>query len=592
MIAQNNLILKSLFFSFLINFSSLLIYINLDGETDLLLSEHDEYLYLQESLEMGGLDVPHIKILTSPEGHKDPRVDGQPHSLVKKFFGFLGYRLGLTVITFNLLLDLIFSGISFFVFNLLFRALFDYSIKNEKSFFSVYDLYTSIFICLPWLINPFSYIDLKLMIPLENESAIQFFGLYPLYYPCVPVLRSINTQASYPLFGLAILFLLSNQRKKYLTLALSGLISGILLYVYIFPWMLSFVLGITYLITYSVWNNDYPKIRCKRMCIYILTFLVTSFPGLLMLYSNSLKDTYKIPSEVPIYIFLSPVIFTLILISFSLIKKFKTPSLFLFISILFSTLVVMNIQPVTQKLLTPYHFILFYIYPFLSVYLAVFILYHLRKNVFFKKIICLVFISLIFFKTGDEYFKKVNLVEINRSDTELIQYLKEFNEQDSYFAIFPYAEISDSWWSVYPSWRTTPFYFQLISGKALFPFNYEYFSPEELLYVNYITYYLFRGDEAVLNSCDYEGIYYPDFAYGIVSFEAIRRRELCKEHKEKLPTLLSKNLLTLPIKFLITEPQLYPELYDHVKDNHKEIWRSSDNRYIIFRIESNNIQGE
>jgi hypothetical protein len=357
-----------------------------------------------------------------------------------------------------------------------------------------------------------------------------------------------------------------------------------------FAWILVPPASIIFIILNSRSDNDFISTILKKFFIYTISFITVSIPGLISIFSSPLDSTYQIPQEVPLYFFISPLLIILTaVLAFMELKRNQTATAFA-LSLIISTIIVMNIQPVSGKLIAPYHFLLFYVVPFLSVFLVAVILKQFKDNLLFRRTIFALLTGLFIFKLSNQYLSSMHGFHNDKGSMELVEHIKSIKTDNEVFAIFPHFEAARHWWSLYPSRRTTPYYIQYLSEKPLFPFNYEFFDPEEQLYVNYLIYNLFRGDSPSLDTYIEEEIYYPDYAYGIVSFEAVRRRNILLKHKNNLDTILSREMLPFQIKYLIAEPLMYPSLYSYVKKQHEEIWRSSDNKYVLFRRESSSIQ--
>ncbi|HMO16801.1 MAG TPA: hypothetical protein PKA63_03000 [Oligoflexia bacterium] len=574
------ILFKSLVFSIILNGTSLYIFTIHSSISEVLYSEHDEYLYLPESLEYGGLSLNNIKMLTSISGIKDPRVDQQPHRLIKILLGKIGYAAGFSILSFNIFLDLIFCALSFLLFNLTFNKIFLGYSDQKIFFFNGVDFLTLLFLAQPWLINPLFIIDTFLLPSVDNYSKIQLFGLYPQSYPCIPVMRSVNTQASYPLIALSLFFLFS--KRSLYGIVLSGLLAGSLIYVYFFSWIFLSSTAAIFLIINSRAVKNTLVVKYKYFLIFTGCFVLISIPGLVNIFESSLSSTYQIPSEVPKFIFVSPL---LIIVAFIIgLKGLKKNSLSIdfFLSLLISTSIIMNIQVVTGKLLTPYHFLLFYAVPFLSVHSLAAIIDKFQKKSFLKHASITLLFCVFAFKIVYQHFYTIERFYKEQETIELIDYIKSLETDNEVFAMFPYSDPSGHWWSIYPSLRTTPYYIQYLSEKPIFPFNYEYINQEEQLYINYMIYNLFRGDNPNFDNYVNEVIYYPDFAYGIMSFEAMKRRIIRHKFENSIEIFLRNFSLPFKVRYLIVEPLLYPQFYDYVRSRHKEIWRSSENRYVLF----------
>lgn len=321
--------------------------------------EFDEYHYLPQAFALAsGHEISTRFYLESDLQPVGTLLLTRPNAWLDIVSGQLGQTLNLTPIQFGLLLDIAISFICYIIFSNAFR--------HFTSAFWAAEAATIVFLGFPqgfaiWHFFEFTHSHAHLATP---ES---------LYTP-TPVLRALYTQVSYLLFGLALLFFgrsIKQEKPDPQSLYFCSIISGLQCYVYFFAWISGiFIFGgglaVAAAINFGRTSNK-PPLRLSVFLTFLAFFILTSIPGVLILYLNNTADVFSLPSSALQWNFSTSNILTILIsIAFCLYTPFNSRlfwPLAIFLSAAVSEFCLPNLQPLFGKFLATFWFQIFYIYP-------------------------------------------------------------------------------------------------------------------------------------------------------------------------------------------------------------------------------------
>jgi hypothetical protein len=318
-----------------------------------------------------------------------------PHEVVDLVFAQLLLVVEVSPVILASIFDLILVPASTVAFFVLFAQL------GFGVWASVIAAATSVF--LPW-IGAWSA-----LFPITSAGTSSLAMVPHNFFPSLPAERAIYTQLSIPFFALSLALLARLLKENWRPLRLAAILGathGLLLYLYFFAWGSAVVLTVITPICLSL--AGVPKFRLRNavlgMTVYLTSLGLISAPGIAILFGGGElitpgpQHTLADPFPFYRYWFLSP--FDLMIGAAALIavrltlrcrdSQLKGPpkldhspitlALVLLAGSSFAIHVLMNLQPILGRWLTPYHFPLFYLHPLISGLLIVLLTEFVRSR--------------------------------------------------------------------------------------------------------------------------------------------------------------------------------------------------------------------
>jgi|GEM_PF-2798285 len=606
-------VLLSIFFSL----PSIAIYLGGDKYSPALLSDWDESYYLE--LPDKSADVPIASFVTLTDGTLSAYevishsvVHVVPHVLVDVILGKALRLLELRPVELGILLDLACFFASFLVLFLTFRRL---AKDNSSAFTSALVTLT-----LPWIFALSGAIDLRLWLP-ENILVHSHN-----FFPSLPVLRSIYTQVSYPLFflvlGITSARLMSGSIKWRSMILLGGL-SGALIYVYLFAWVSIVCIVFTMLVINQILN---PKNRgLKRFAAdvssYFASMLAVAAFGISLLFGGNRNFTPG-PDDIDLqlqlarifskYIYLSPIICIALLVVLYLGVQAKRAiemhaqngidsngqdrSRFVLLimvgACLASELILMNIQPLLGRWITSYHFPLFYLHPVLAGS-GVLLILHFFRDRWMRNVVMLGLISL---SSVGTFTNVVAVFANSRPDSvsSLMSYIDSELPPQSSIAAVPFAKASGTSGEV-AVLQTFPYWITVFTRAEAFP-QLVSVGPERehLIRAELLASWLFTGNLDLIGPCpsSFDTISEQSIAAGLGFFQVLRKFDCAL-----LPIILSKTtvcdlLREFRVDYLVLESGLGFSDYACQQRFSNIVWQSNKAEFTLIKFDQAGAIGE
>ncbi len=561
-----------------------------------LLSDWDEAYYL--ALPYEASNVP-LEALFSFE-HGRLRAynllrSSLPHALSDAVVGKLAKIAALNPAQFGTLLDLIFFFASF----LLLMKLF--GLFNQKRRGNIGA--TLVSLLAPWLASISAYFSWRAGLPdYITVVSHQFF-------PSPPVFRGIYTQISQPLFFLSLWLLLREIVPKRLDLrwlGLSGFLAGLLIYLYFFAWLsllavAALMLSLDFCLTRHRLATSL-RMFATRLGVFILPSLAAASFGLTALLSNGTiyapGPDKSLAQENLLnfsgYYFFSPLLGLALIVFCALAFRFRhaqnrqTYTLLLIISsALLAEFLLMNLQPLLNAWVTPYHFSLFYLHPLISGSIVLLILNSFRERVASRAVVLIAFT--VFIPTFEKAMRALGGEVSADSRTELLRELSGSQYEKSVVATMPFGQPFQSLPRV-PVYQLLPYLIKTLSQRESLS-QFMSFDAERIAFVRreFFLSWLYSGKLGPIAGCPsaLDEVPTADIMLGAEAFHGYQRLVDCTIGEEILPkleicTLLRENHVDYIVwekQFSFARPTWFSELA-------QTQWRSTDGEFEIFNFDS------
>ncbi len=526
---RSGLLLRAIALSFLLNLPALIEFARTGGLSPWIFSDWDEPIYLPHALRAGAISFADWFEIENGAPRAFVLMGSRAPQIVQDLIvGKIALLLHLTSIELGVALDLLLVPIAFLVFVKVFRLL----AASDQ----IAEVGCVVFLAFPLLFDIGQYLNIPL--PWFQNIITGSKGSYP----CVPILRGMYTQLSYPIVGLSLgaMFLyLTRSPERHLMLVLSGLFSGMLIYFYFFAWpaitALLFIFLLILLISSRIQSlKTQTRISGFAPVIYLAANMFVALPGVWLLLSHGMLapsdsnpvirfDTWYFPPEV----FVLLVILLLIFLR-SVRDRKQGLDLALLCSCLLAELILLNSQTATQRILAPYHFAAFYLDPLFSGVLAIAILNRFSSTVL-KQLGFGSFLFLVILNCGLKSSRAWTNTAKSSETIELLQTIQEKVPKLATIATIPYLHpfepnnqklevlLLPHWITAISSRRTMP----VTDGLLLSPFE------KELL-----TAWLFTGKRLLIGSCpDSEQSNKHDTITRFTDVEFLHRTERCLQFR-------------------------------------------------------------
>ncbi len=368
------LILRALIFSLVLNLPAIMLVLRDRHSAVSTFCDPDEGGYLWESKalgqgrSMGSLYFEHDKPTPISSSAYIPEVYG------RKVIGSLAAELGLSIVNYNLLLDITLTFLSFVLFSVFFRSFIPSSLAAEMG--------TICLLAFPWMFTLINYFNI-------TSRLLQRWGV-PFFVSdsCLPVQRAVSTQLSYPLVA-AVLIAASSVLSKFpgnkKNIVLLGALSGALIYVRFFAWIAMLaVLGLWYLsIRAPQLKKSFLYFRAftAELFIFCLIHLSIAYPALRQIFPSSVPglnitapaSSGALAGALPLFdswFFSLEELALLILVFFGgliISRKGRSCVVPKFLaSLIVAEFFLTNLEPLLQRPLSGIQFLVFYTQPLLG----------------------------------------------------------------------------------------------------------------------------------------------------------------------------------------------------------------------------------
>lgn len=295
-----------------------------------------------------------------------------PHAVSDIIVGKLAVLIGFSPAGLGIALDFICFLLSFLILLGMFEELLSSSLKAFAASLAM--------LLLPWLASLSSFIYWRAGLP-ERVTVVSHY-----FFPSQPVFRGIYTQLSYPLFLFVLsIFLRAFFRKEMSnrTAVGGGILAGLLVYLYFFAWI-----ALTTLVFICIILQCLP-VRGRESWLkplglaaifaassfFTAAYGLTALAGGGRLFKPGPADSLLngLTFDYSRYYFFSPIMFVMLAgVTVVSIRLYRTgdhrryvPALLVAAAII-SEFLLMNLQPLLNAWITPYHFSLFYLHPVLG----------------------------------------------------------------------------------------------------------------------------------------------------------------------------------------------------------------------------------
>lgn len=563
-------------------------YLN-NQESHVSFSENDELYYIRHASQLA--EVPLGDFIFSAI---DPGVVSSktlalnsPYKLTLYFFGKVSGVLPLSAALFAYILDILFTFLSLCVF---------YHLFHQFKFSATDTLFASIVaVSFPWV---FALQNLNIS-PNFGSFGLNFFSYSVDDYACLPSQRFGPTQISSIGFisSLSSLysFLSTNGKRSYPKLVFAACLSGFCIYLYIFTFFVALTIGTLSIIALSLLAKESYLKTSKVLLTYLGLAMIVAAPGFpLSLAGAKVFDSALLPDGIlhrMVGYSLEHIIFFILLIvaiAHSSSQKSKIVMV-LICTCMVAHFCLYNLQTVTGKITTPYHFSLFFITPLMSG-LIILYLFDLIQSAKIKSALgALIMMKVLLFNS---YVAVKTANSEDPQDLEILRYAKTLGPT-SKVAIIPFTKPFESTYSGIDSVIVLPSVIKLVSNIDAFPSNPALFAVERTEYrqnleEEMLLGWLFSGTKRLAGSCS-EKIDFgeQDLPQGIVYWSYHQRRDFCRYAKENFTPidicgLLKKNKIT----HLLWDTSLLPEEPRNFNQIADKIWQSSQAKFIMLRIDS------
>lgn len=448
---------------------------------------------------------------------------------------------------------------------------------------------------LPWFFSIDAYSPLP-------EFKLGSFLYQPIFgYPCLPILRSIYIQAGYPLFALALFFLscsmkdheVSKTQAKY-----AGMIAGSLFYIYFFSWgaisCLAFFFIVLLLISSLNSTNElYVRNFESSAFTFLLWNLITALPALIyLLYSfskeNIAHDGFSmiLPQYFNKVFYFSPFTFIFILIFAFLYFKSTNPTknlkeLFLLaIAILFSELILMNSQSVLGKLITPYHFLVFYLRPLWTGVVTLIILEMVSVRTSYRIALLLLVGALLpsTYNFGSALINKTEDVEFVELGKAIVQTVPLGDS----VAMVPYESPFQKEANKDLVTLTAPYMLSSITGRTVNTWS----MNEDSIELDILLGWIFSGEILSVGYCPRNYPALPgDVFNGIITWTEYNRAQLCFQYQKLIDDFsLCGSFKKFGFSYIVWEKNYSLQTPDWQRRYTDVVWKSSKEQYELRKI--------
>jgi hypothetical protein len=585
----------ALVFSLIINVPEICYYIYFNGASFKIFSDWDEPYYFQVMKQMGDIPWTELFYLKNWQIAAYSNLDSPlPHNAIDVVIGNI-YKLNLFEISsLSLFLDLVCVFFSFMFFSIFYSSYSNHKYGSEIG--------AAVTLSLPWIPRLLNYCPISLPLPDWLNSTLDF------YYVTVPAKRAIYTQVSYPFFALGLVLIQKvSKSNNSIHAIIAGIVSGLIIYIYIFGWVTIFAYSILFIsipfFTSKLSQNE--KIQTlKILFFYSLSFLLISCPGLSAVFRNgvlkgaadNILSFINFRSEW----FLSPLLLGLITLGILFQLKPNKDSdsnnfklLNWVILSLFLLFPLINLQPILNKWITPYHFPVFYLYPVASGCIVLMIYNCLLKKVmrYFLVIFILFLIPITLFA---QTAKDLIYADPKHDDfISLVKFVRSNLPLDANLMINPYLQPFVNL-DILSSTRILPYWMGVLGNRTVIPSVVSQDeNRDEIVKNELITGFFLTGEMKLIGSCPNEYnknlfFSYKDMLTGawmvtsrIRSYECQIGLKLIKN--QNICDIMNNDLniyILWEFEFNLPKPELY-SLIGH------PVWESPNKFYELIKIDFN-----
>lgn len=529
-------------------------------------------------------------------------LSSRPNAIVDFLVGSVSHTFSLDVSSIALLLDIVFSFLSFVAFVWLFAQITPTLLPCVSA--------TVVALSFPYAF----YLKLP-----DFTSQLFPFLVSPNYMDVdLPAFRAVYTQVSYPFFGFlvggALYFIRRNDWKKR-HWGLLGLGCGCLCYLYIFP-CISAIAIISFLLILRSMLNTVPagalSFRLAGSCLvhFLAASFVSCLPALLMLHGSGSEGIVEFHGLRSYWFFSSFSALTSILL-FALAKRIRITQPVLFATYLLITsqvleILLMNTQPLVGKLIAPYHFPRFYLQPLCSGSIFLMLAYnlsgqrlallvnrrpHFRRAILIGAALLLATpICVLIYQSEELSTRTVRPNPRVEDFAQLIDYLKTETSTDSVIAVISDREPFRSEVKQYFTLRNLPNSIYSLSNRYILHQDWFYNPVEDLEDIERELYlgWLFSGKMQLLWPClTLDNLPLPgDTFFFTWTGYLIRRALKCDAfQKSAIPYTLCDAIKKYRVDYVLKEKQFSSLPWPPVS-YYELIWEGKNKAYSLFRYNS------
>lgn len=456
-----------------------------------------------------------------------------PHKLTWFLLGRLRQVSGFSPATFGYVTDIIFGLLGFLAYFYFFNSITPASVKTYLAAFMA--------TFFPWA-GSVNHLHLTPTIQTIKFTVHPFPGDI---YPCVGLNRFGTTPASMILFafgiGLVLRAFASNQApsQRRIKLFFAGLISGLTIYAYVFGFLaVMVVIGVMFLLRLLERSNF--NLLIEDAVVFALGALLPGGIGIVqIMFSQEQFPAAILPAGILRQHFSYSIEQLLLgLSAWACRRRIKIESGRAILTVLtvmvFSLFILSNLQPLLGKILTPYHFSVFFIAPISTGLLTLIGLSLMPQNKPWKEFPVLALTVLTVLGTGDKAYSTITYLmgAENIRAQELSRHLLEI-PPDSIIASQPfYKPFSTNAFSI-NELSILPYMLNLTLERNILP-NEEELFPVTMseksfsLRREFFLGWLFSGKVQLIAPCPLsDKSPYGDIHYGIHDYIYFFRRNLC-----------------------------------------------------------------
>ena len=332
------------------------------------INDIDDQYYLTHAYNVGGFGTP-VRYYAE---HQLPMSRSEillsyPNAIVDCVVGGLARWADLKPPSLGLLMDVITIPLVFFFSCVLWYRLI------EKVSTAIFASLIQIF-----LAGPFNIYQVDLF-KISAFNGIISSGAIDLNH--CPVLRSVYTQVSLPLFLVSIILMLSATKTR--DFIILGIVCGVQIYLYYFAFGASLIICAIYIFLNSFMRGGEVteslslrvKQALKQECVFFAALLIVASFGFYILFTGSGPQTVLSDPLLYSYWFISGEAFTLLIsaiLIFRLVSDSKVRRILSFlVAVTVSYLTIMNLQPILGITLTPFTISKIFIFPLTTAAISV-----------------------------------------------------------------------------------------------------------------------------------------------------------------------------------------------------------------------------
>ena len=556
-------ILAALAVSLLLNLPAMICFFRTGGLSPNIFSDGDEALYLPFAAWLGKLPFGELIAGLGHTAHFQnsylPLGFPTPHNLAELVTGKLAAILGLEPAGLGLFLDITLSFTCYLIFHALFSAL---SGNNAAAHCACVCL-----LCFPPLFPLSRYIPNPAGWPVAIFPIENFF--------CLPILRGVSTQLSYPLFGGTLLLVFGNKRYDY---SLIGASCAALLYVYFFSWVAITAFVVIYLIACgprrSVANDGLR---------FFVPFCVVSAPGLFWILEHQISQ-FKQPELIGA----TPWYFPLEIIALGaycghavFCQGSANTLLRAIFALCLTELLAGNIQKVAGVSLQPYHFTSFYLHPLLAAVLILAGFQHSRSS--FARLFAVLIFAAFSAVAVSKSIRALSPTADENSFAAAARFIIANTSPDDSIAVLPFtppfAKVPGGLADV----RLMPYWVWAITGRFTLPRALDQVRRREQLEIarELLVGWLFSGKVQLTGDCP-SGTENPSAMLAEnFSWHRKQREIYCRQAEKQISDFSPcEALKTLSIQYLLLERDQLPEF----SRAERPVWRSEDSKLELLRF--------